>query len=106
MQMSCDVIGHVTALDQSELAPVAPPGGETALDQSESAPHLSDNMGFHVAPPGGNKRTTNQNAPFQPIRMKQIAHNFGASELHTYYLYHMMILYYDDNMNKTNYLRI
>ena len=44
---------------------MAPPGGETALDQSESALHLSDNRGFHVAPSGGNKRTTNQNAPFQ-----------------------------------------
>ena len=26
---------------------------------------LSDNRGYTVAPPSGNKRTTNQNAPFQ-----------------------------------------
>ena len=61
---SCDVIGHVTALDQSDPSTQltrSAPGGETALDQSESAPHLSVNRGFH----GGNKRTTNQNAPFQ-----------------------------------------
>ena len=38
---------------------MAPSGGETALDQSESAPHFSDNRDFN------NKRTTNQNAPFQ-----------------------------------------
>ena len=47
---------------------VASPGGETALDQSESAPksaHLSDNRGLYGGAPSGNKRTTNQNAPFQ-----------------------------------------
>ena len=65
---SCDVIEHVTSLDQSEYAPVAPPGGETALDQSESAqtfPHLSAKRGLYGGAPSGNKRTTNQNAPFQ-----------------------------------------
>ena len=37
---SCDVIGHVTALDQWEWPPVVPPGGETALDQSDAYPNL------------------------------------------------------------------
>ena len=56
MQMSCGVIGHVTALNQSRrhIWPVMPPGGEIALDQSESAQksaHLSDNRGLpRVAP--------------------------------------------------------
>ena len=68
---------------------MAPPGGETALDQSESAPksvHLNDNRGFHVAPPGGNKRTTNQNAPFQISTNQnepQNLHIFKPSKTHT-----------------------
>ena len=50
--MSCDVIGHVTSLDQSEPSiqlTCRAPGGETALDQSNAYPksaRLSDNMVF------------------------------------------------------------
>ena len=70
LQISCDVIGHVTALDQSDSSTHltrSAPGGETALDQSESAPkspHLRNNRGLYRGSPSGNKRTTNQNAPF------------------------------------------
>ena len=69
--MRCDVIGHVTAFDQSDPSiqlTCSAPGGETALDQSERAPkspHLSDNRGLYRGAPSGNKRTTNQKATFQ-----------------------------------------
>ena len=81
--MSCDVIGHVTALDQSDpsiqLPPCRPPSGETALDQSESTKNLliwAIIGGLYSGAPGGNKRTTNQNAPFQPIRMSPKSAHF------------------------------
>ena len=88
---SCDVIGHVTALDQSELVHVAPPGGGTALDQSYAYPkscHLSDNRGLYGGAPSGKKRTTNQNAPFQISTNQKLTQNlakFTDSEVHTYY---------------------
>ena len=91
MQTSCDVIGHVTALDQSEPSiqlTLAPPGGETALDQSECAPHLSDNRGLYGGAPAGKKRTNNQKAPFQISTNQNEADCpsiLYVSELHTYY---------------------
>ena len=64
MQMSCDVIGHVTALDQSDPStrlPRGAPGGETVLDQS-AAISARPIRTLHFK--------------FQPIRMKQIAPHF------------------------------
>ena len=52
MQMrNCDDVGHVTALDQSERTP--------------KSAHLNDNRGLPRGAPGGEKLSTNQNAPFQ-----------------------------------------
>ena len=45
---------------------MAPPGGETALNQKvPQILQLSDNRGLYGGTSSGNKRTTNQNAPFQ-----------------------------------------
>ena len=70
--MSCDVIGHVTALDQSYPSTQLPPWRPLVvklLSTNQKVPpkftHLSDNRGLYDGAPSGNKRTTNQNAPFQ-----------------------------------------
>ena len=50
--------------------------------------HLSDNRGLYSGAPGGNKRTTNQNAPFQISTNQnepQILPVFKPSKRHTYY---------------------
>ena len=70
---------------------MAPPGGETALDQSDAYPtyaHLSDNRGLYIGAPGGNKRMTNQNAPFQMStnqKLTQNMHIFKDSDCSIYY---------------------
>ena len=71
---------------------MAPSGGETALDQSDAYPksaYLSDNRGLYSGAPGGNKRTTNQNAPFQIStnqNLTQNLHIFKPSDAPIYYL--------------------
>ena len=89
MQMSCDVIGHVMALDQSEPSKL---GHVTALDQSEAYPKSAPARGRYgvipVAPPGGNKRTTNQNAPFKISTNQKVTQNlhiFMPSDAPIYY---------------------
>ena len=70
---------------------MAPPGGETALEQSDAYPksaHLSDNRGLNCVAPSGNKRTTNQNAPFQISTNQKLTRNlpiFGASKTPIHY---------------------
>ena len=65
---SCDVIGHVTSLDPWEWTPRGAPWWWNCYRPIRCLPksaHLSDNRGLYGGAPGGNKRTTNQNAPFQ-----------------------------------------
>ena len=71
MQMSCDVIGHVMVLDQSDTSTQLSPWRPLVvklLSTNHKVPQmlsLSDNRGLYGGASSGNKRTTNQNAPFQ-----------------------------------------
>ena len=70
--MSCDVIGHVMVLDQSDPStplspwhPLVVKKYSRPIRKCPKSPHLSDNRGLYGGAPSCNKRTTNQNAPFQ-----------------------------------------
>ena len=71
MQMSCDVIGHVMVLDPSDPSTQLPPWRPLVvkmLSTNQKVPKilpLSNNRGLYGGASSGNKRTTNQNAPFQ-----------------------------------------
>ena len=71
MQTSCDVIGHVMVLDQSDPSSQLPPWRPLVvklLSTNQKVPQilsLSDNRGLYGGASSGNMRTTNQNAPFQ-----------------------------------------
>ena len=107
----CDVIGHVTALDQSEPStqltlPQNSVSGAIIGDDTwrplvvklisanqmltENLNILSDNRGFSRGAPGDNKRTTNQYAAFQIStnqKFTQNLHILGDSKIPTYYFY-------------------
>ena len=90
--MSCDVIGHVTVLDQSDPSTKLPPWRPLVVKLLSTNQMLtqilplSDNRGLYGGAPSGNKRTTNQNAPFQMSTNQKLTQNFLGFQKDTYYL--------------------